>query len=245
MFPLPQFVFGDKKIDYLINRSDKASSVIITVNVGQGVQITVPSKFKIANIDQILEKKASWIIKKVDYLSELAGCAVPRSYVDGENLFFLGNRYVVKVNIYDVVITNQVKLNGSTIIVNIPPVLDREERVQTIRSVLVNWYMKEAEHFIIDRVNVFADRMGTRPAKIRVKEQIFRWGSCSNKGNINFNWKIIMAPIEVIDYVIVHELCHLIRLDHSPEFWRLINKVLPDYENRRMWLKKYGSVLTL
>ena len=98
---------------------------------------------------------------------------------------------------------------------------------------------------IRERVAHFAPLVGRQPGRITIREQKTRWGSCSAKKNLNFNWKLMLAPPDVLDYVVVHELCHLIHLDHSPAFWALVGSVLPDYRARRRWLKEHGDELML
>ena len=93
-------------------------------------------------------------------------------------------------------------------------------------------------------IALFAPRLGSRlPARVTIREQKTRWGSCSRKGNLNFNWKLIRAPQEALDYVVVHELCHLYEFNHSPGFWRMVESVLPDYEQWKRWLAQHGQNL--
>jgi len=188
--------------------------------------------------------KSAWVLEKLDYLSALAGCPVPRLFVDGEQFFFLGNRYAIKVNINDQVVVNKVHINGQQILVEVPLAVHQEGGTAAVRDTLVKWYKKQANYIVNDRINLYAERVGVKPEKVRIKEQKHRWGSCSGQGNLNFNWHLVMAPMNIIDYVVVHELCHLKRLDHSPTFWSLVEAVLPDYQVRHRWLKQYGPVLT-
>jgi len=240
---LPQLVWRDKPVQYVIKRSKKAKTARITVDAVQGVEITVPVNFKRDWIDQILNQKAAWITDKMNELSKLAGCPVPRSFTDGDIFYYLGDRYNLQVNIFKGRTLHPVLIKENNIRVAVKPGLSEIERAKAVRQALVEWYSGQAKPIIIKKVDVFSHKLGVKPARVKIKEQKSRWGSCSGKGNINLNWKIIMAPPGVIDYVIVHELCHLIKLDHSPEFWRLVESVLPDWEKRRRWLKEYGPVL--
>jgi predicted metal-dependent hydrolase len=110
---------------------------------------------------------------------------------------------------------------------------------------MLNWYRKKAREQINERIKYYQPKVGVQPARITVKEQKKRWGSCSSRGNLNFNWRAVMAPSPVLDYIIVHELCHLKHHNHSREFWNLLASILPDYKNRREWLKKNGVRLNL
>ena len=97
---------------------------------------------------------------------------------------------------------------------------------------------------ICERIALFAPRLGSRlPARVTIREQKTRWGSGSRKGNLNFNWKLIRAPQEALDYVVVHELCHLYEFNHSPGFWRMVESVLPDYGQWKRWLAQHGQNL--
>lgn len=91
------------------------------------------------------------------------------------------------------------------------------------------------------KVKHFATLMNLQYGRITIRNQKTRWGSCSGKGNLNFNCLLMLAPDEVVDYVVVHELCHLIEMNHSKEFWAQVEKVLPDYKQRRKWLKEHGN----
>lgn len=108
---------------------------------------------------------------------------------------------------------------------------------------LEKWYRKEAFAIISRKAEEFAGLLSADFKMIRIKDQKSRWGSCSSKGNLNFNWRIIMAPEVVCDYVIIHELCHLVFMDHSAHFWNLVESICPDYRQCKKWLKEKGNLL--
>ncbi len=105
--------------------------------------------------------------------------------------------------------------------------------------------MKAAREKITERAAYYAPVLGVTYGKITIRDQKTRWGSCSEKGNLNFTWKLILAPPEVLDYVVVHELCHRLEMNHSRRFWEHVARVLPDYETRRAWLKENGWMLDI
>ncbi len=241
---LPHLVFSDRVIEYTIKYSHIATSLKIMVDAKDGVQVTAPLTYNTMMVSSIMQDKSTWILEKMDYLAALAGCPVPRLFVDGEQFFFLGNRFEIKVQANEQVQHQAVIINGRQMLVKVPQAVYLEGGAGAVRSALVKWYKKQANLVINERINFYASMIGIELAKIRIKEQKHRWGSCSEKGNLNFNWHLVMAPEQVIDYVIIHELCHLKRMDHSPVFWGLVEALMPDYKNRRRWLKKYGPVLT-
>jgi len=168
---------------------------------------------------------------------------VPRKMVDGEKLFFLGTRYELKLKEERGVSKEIVEINSDKICIYLPREIEAGKRAEQIRHRVKEWYCRMAARHIGARVEHYAAIMGVKPARVRVKNQKCRWGSCSSSGNLNFNWKLVMALPEVIDYVVVHELCHIKKMDHSKEFWRLVSEVLPEYRQHRKWLRKYGPAL--
>ncbi|SHO44627.1 M48 family metallopeptidase [Anaerocolumna xylanovorans] len=115
------------------------------------------------------------------------------------------------------------------------------EDTEFLRECITGWYRKYAKETLQRKASYYSVKMQTDYKRITVREQRTRWGSCSSKGNLNFNWKLIMMPEMVIDYVVVHELAHRKYMNHSPSFWKEVEKVLPDYKERRSWLKKNGG----
>lgn len=106
-------------------------------------------------------------------------------------------------------------------------------------------YRQAAKEYIPKRAAHFAALLGVTYEKITIRDQKTRWGSCSSKGTLSFNWRLMLAPPAVLDYVVIHELCHLKEMNHSPRFWRLVEQMMPDYKTKRQWLKENGNKLTL
>lgn len=113
------------------------------------------------------------------------------------------------------------------------------------REGLERRYRQAAKEYIPRRADYFAQRIGVSYERIRIAEQKTRWGSCSSRGTLSFNWKLMLAPPKVLDYVVVHELCHLIEMNHSPRFWKLVEEIIPEYKEYRKWLKENGNTLQL
>jgi predicted metal-dependent hydrolase len=114
-----------------------------------------------------------------------------------------------------------------------------------IRGVLEAWYRRQAHEVFAARVDLWNRQYGFTYARIAIKEQKSRWGSCSRHGNLNFNWRLLLAPLEVLDYVAIHELCHLREMNHSERFWSLVSRTCPQYRERRRWLRSHGHELSL
>jgi predicted metal-dependent hydrolase len=116
---------------------------------------------------------------------------------------------------------------------------------EKMRRAMEKWYRKKADRIINDRVGVYIDKIGKEPKIVKVKEQKRRWGSCTSKGNLYFNWRCIMAPPPIIDYIVIHEMSHLVHPNHSKRFWQKVESILPDYKKRRKWLRDNGLRLDL
>ena len=106
-------------------------------------------------------------------------------------------------------------------------------------------YRQAAKEYIPKRAAHFAALLGVTYENITIRDQKTRWGSCSSKGTLSFNWRLMLAPPAVLDYVVIHELCHRKEMNHSPRFWRLVEQIMPDYKTKRQWLKENGNKLTL
>ena len=121
------------------------------------------------------------------------------------------------------------------------------QSLEAIKQLLEQWYRMQAKKRIEERVHYYTHRydFGKQVNRIVIKDQKSRWGSCSNKCNLNFNFRLILAPDEILDYVVVHELCHLLHMNHSAEFWRAVERIRPNYEAERDWLRQNGSLLSL
>ncbi len=127
------------------------------------------------------------------------------------------------------------------ILLFVPDEADYEYR----REALEKWYRKEAADIIGEKAGEYAALLHVTYQDIRIKDQKSRWGSCSGRGNLNFNWRLVMAPEPVLDYVVIHELCHLRYMDHSERFWTLVSGICPAFKQYRKWLKEYGDSLYL
>jgi len=235
--------FGGLSIEYSVERSPNRKTVAIIVDPEQGVVVKSPLILEDDKIIKMVRKKAPWIKEKLREVERIGDSPPESEFVSGESLTYLGRNYRLKVRRIEAL--DKVKLIGNRFNVEIPEGLSREVERKRIRELLAEWYMKHARERIQERVNWYAPKLDVVPKDIIIKEQGKRWGSCTTKGVVNFNWRVIMAPMSIVDYVVVHELCHLRSPNHSIEYWEIFASVLPDYSERRNWLKRYGGTLRL
>lgn len=240
---MPEIILGEKLIPYTFKRSSKSKYIRINVYPGE-VVVTSPVKVPESEAERFLKSREQWVIKKLGEF-EISGIKQYGSYGfnGGEELPFLGRVMSLLVVESDCRRTD-VTVSDDRIIVYVNNSLEREARNKEIRSALEKWYIEKARKIILDRLKFFQKKLGVEYNSIRIKNQKTRWGSCSRKKNLNFNWKLLLAPAEIIDYVIVHELCHLRYMNHSDKFWAAVEQVFPSYKEHRKWLRENGRFLT-
>ena len=158
---------------------------------------------------------------------------IRRQYVSGEGFLYLGRSYRLKL------VDGQpetLSLKGGYFCL-----LSKDGKLQKPDAAFKSFYKSKGQEKISDRVKFYSDRMGVDPTGVRVLELKNRWASCTPEGRLNFHWKCMMAPPTIIDYIVVHELAHLRYLNHTKAFWNQVDKVLPDYRERKQWLKVHGA----
>ncbi len=227
-------------ITYKIIRKRRKTIGIKITDKGE-VIITSPFGVSEETIKNVIKRKQKWIIDKVKLIKE-ANFAYGRAFEDGERFLFLGKELeleIIKVN--KPICNAEIEGEKVRVFINLSSMASGD----TISSAIVKLYRKEAARLFKERTEIYSKVLGVGPKRIFIKDQKTLWGSCSSKGNINYNYRIIMAPISIIDYIVVHELCHLIHMNHSKEYWNTVKSVLLDYEERRKWLKGNGHVLKI
>lgn len=230
------------ELAYTIERRPRRKTASISVSPKNEVHIIVPEHLTVNQIQAIIDKKAEWIRSKIRFNSEVKYPYKPKEYISGEAFTYLGRNYRLKVVIGDAA---PVKLENGRFYVHVPSTVSAQDRSSYIISELTCWYQSRGLKKLKERVAMYAKRLDLEPLKVVSKDLRSQWGSCTSRGEIAFNWKIVIAPISIIDYVVAHELCHLIHHDHSKEYWRLLQSVLPDYKERKEWLRVNGGLLTL
>ena len=218
-----------------IKRTRRKGSVGFRLSSEQLV-VLAPSAISIAELRLLLESKSAWVLAKLATQGQLTSQA-KRYYAGGELLAFLDQELVLQVcqGAFGT------RLNGaSELVVSMP-----EAKPDWVRNALVRWYKLQAQLHIEQRVGYFSPLVGAFPKSIEIKTYRARWGSCNSRGQVQFNWKLMMAPSAVVDSVVVHELCHLLHMHHGPEFWAQVKRVLPSYQDARQWLQDEGHGLGL
>ena len=232
--------FGDTRIEYSIVRRATRTTTAITVHPDRSIEVVAPKGMRKKEVADFVRSKAVWVIKQQAHFARLR---VPqeKQFVNGESFQYLGRQYRFKMRIVTGSnVTSKVCLKAGTFFVDMPKRWSVTKRKQAARELLVDWFKEHAKSRLAERARIYARQLGVPAPRTFVRDQQKRWGSCNKKKELRFNWRIIMAPMPLVDYVAAHELCHLFYYDHSPEFWSLLRKILPDFEKRRGQLEKDG-----
>lgn len=233
---------GDTTIPYVIVRSRRRLRTMqITVNAEDGVSVAVPVRVGTETVRKFVKQRAGWIVRTK---AEIDARPKPLRLVNGERVSFMGERLPLSVTEDDVSRTS-VRLESSGLHVTVPDSLTRAERKSAIRRAVVSWYMRRARKCLSERVDVWRRRMRCKPRRVIVKDQRSRWGSCSADGTLRFNWRIVMAEPDLIDYLAVHELLHMRIRSHSTRFQAELANVMPDYRERELRLNEFGRQMAL
>jgi len=234
---MPSIQYEGQDIGYIVERT-RRRTVAIYIDPQRGVVVRAPKRASDREVRGFLLKKAPWILRKLAEVRQRAAEAPRHTYLDGDVFLYLGEPLRLRICSAR---KNGVDILGQEIIVSLKSGISEDD----VPAMLRKWYVACARELLDERVAFYSEELGVMPARIAIREQKKRWGSCSAKGNINLNWKLVMAPPGILDYVVAHELCHLRYPNHQPEFWGLLANLMPDYADRRNGLKKNGHKLGL
>jgi len=222
-----------KTITYTLKRSLRARRVRLEVRPQTGLTVIVPRSYNIGQLPGLLESKVRWISRNLARLSHLRPLPVKKALCSGDTVPYLG-RDLELFNRENHDGAGGVILEGNTLAIS--PGLFKKG---TLELALEHWYRTEAARLINESADKLSSQMGINYKRIVIRGQRTRWGSCSRKKNLSFNWKLMMAPEPVIDYVIIHELAHLKEMNHSKRFWGLVAQYCPGWREHKKWLKQH------
>jgi predicted metal-dependent hydrolase len=230
-------VTHDNGIPYDVIRSPRSTADIIIERDGS-VVVRAPEWADDEQVASIVESKHYWIYQGLAEWRDLNATRVLREYKNGEGFLYLGRAYrLLLVSDQDDALQMR---NGRFTLRR--DLVERGE-IAAAKMAFRDFYVVKGLERLRRRVGYFAPKVGVEPTGVEVKELGIRWASCSPGGKLSFHWKCMMAPQTIIDYVVVHELCHFHRRDHTDAFWNEVDKVMPDFRERKEWLRKNGAGL--
>lgn len=239
----------NKQENYQVRRSQRAKRARIVVTVDK-VEVVAPLRMPEKQIQQFMLAKQAWIESaknKVQQHNDNSVSFAPESYQQGVKIPYRGESYLLQIEISQ---QTQISIDFSQSFIVYVPEKFKKTYSETalnekIRLALIHWMRQAAARQALKTIDQFAPLYQLRPRSVSIKTQKSRWGSCGIHNDINLNWLLILAPAEVFEYVVVHELCHIQQRNHSAAFWALVARHCPGYQQQRRWLKKYGASLML
>lgn len=232
---------GTRIIEYELHKSSKAKRVSITIK-NQKVRVAVPTGFTFDYARKFLEENKDLLLKHLQKQETEIKVIPPKKYVVGEKFLYRGRNYPL---VFEECTDSKpsAAFHGSRIVAYIPSGLTSENQSILAEKLIEEWYLEQAKRILPEQVEYYSKTLNIPYNKLKIKDQKTRWGSCSTKGNLNLNWRIIKAPNPVAAYVIIHELVHIRYMNHSKEFWKTVEQYHPNYRKCKKWLIENSNAL--
>jgi len=231
-----QTIQGDGFIVTII-KSSRRKTTALKIKDGE-VSIHIPTRLPIKLAQEFVVQKTHWIQNKLAEQSFKQ--AQEKQFIEGETFLFLNENMTLRL--IQAESSPSIKMKSQQL--EFYGRLNRLSKT-AIRAALIRWYKQQAEDHIATRTDILSKKIKIIPHSIAIKTYKARWGSCNIHGELQFNWKLMLAPLNIIDYVIIHELCHIQHHNHSAQFWRLVELHCPTFKTSRLWLKNNGYRLEL
>ena len=226
----------------VVRKKGLTTNVSISVSFEKGVIVRAPFWMPKGMIDTFIKEKSTWIEK---HLKRLNSKKTVKHYLEGEKHFYFGKEYPLSILKTPTPGRSKVGIFENSIRVEIYNRLPKEKHPEKIKEALLYWYLERGMEIITEKVNYYVKEMGVDYKKINLKKVSSIWGSCSPTNCLSFNRKLVMAPHEVVDYVIIHEVVHMTHRNHGNNFWNLVKNFDPQYKNHRKWLRQNHHLLAI
>ena len=220
----------------LIRSKRRRKTISLHIKEDGRVVIYVPYHTPKGEIEGFIKEKESWVIKKISEKGRSIK-ETEKAFITGEKFLYLGESYPLEIG--------DTHYRGLPLKLSFGKFILDKDRLEEARDLFIHWYKREAKEKIEGRLHYFSNRLQLFPKGLKITSAKYRWGSCSRDSRLSFSWKIIMAPLSIIDYVLIHELVHIKEKNHSKRFWTYLETILPDYRKHRFWLKENGYRLWL
>lgn len=212
----------------------KRKSISITIDKDASVIVSAPRYIPKKYIDNFIKSKSSWIEKNLQKIKEHKKI-IKKGFYNGEEFQYLGNK--IKLTLSDKYFKG-IKFDGGNFYIS-------KSNIDNGNRLFHEFYFNKANEILKERTIFYAKKYNFNINNLRISNANTRWGSCNIKKDISLNWKLVMADIKIIDYVIIHELAHTVEHNHSKNFWKIVEDIIPDYKEKRIWLRKNGDLLDI
>lgn len=221
---------------------EKRKKTILSIDPSGFVTLKAPKGTEEARLIAAIEEKAPWILEQLEKIKLRSGVfeqPKPKRFLEGEMFLYMGGSYPIEVEEDPTLVKSKVVFRGKVLSIALPSADEG-----AIRDALLRFYTRECRQVILKRIAFYQSLFKVKPSQVEIKDMATKWGQCSSDRKLVFNWKLIMAPPEVLDYIVVHEMCHLVHMNHDRSFWRLVGKIQPDHESSTRWLTLNGSEMS-
>lgn len=221
-------------LTYELRRSPRRRTVGITIDRGGELILRAPSGVPLERVREEAREKSGWVYRKLAERDLVFRPRAAKEFVTGEGLWYLGKSYRLLLIAGNGRAAPPLRLHEGRFVL-------RRDELPRAQDHLVKWYIRQGEPWIRHRVELWAMRIGVRPRSVTVRGLGFRWGSCGRRGDLSFHWQMIQLPPRIIEYIVVHELVHLLEPRHGPDFWKRLERAMPDFATRKQWLAESGG----
>lgn len=228
-------------IEWSVRYSTRRRTIQLRIVDLQCLEVTAPTGTGMDRLQQVLRDKSAWLLRQLQRLETTAANSTNASLTHGATILYQGAPHSLLL-LADGGKRPQVTRNHGAIAIHLPELVGYDNDPAVYRA-LKHWFGEQAQIRLLERTRYWASHIGVTPQRISLRDQKTRWGSCSSRGAISFNWRIIMAPPPVLDYLVIHELCHMLQPNHSPKYWLEVARWCPDFRNHRNWLRQNGGLL--
>ena len=229
---------GNVSLEMLVERTKRKRTISLQIKDNKLI-IKAPRSVSKKTLDDLIRRKQKWIKRRAIFDFEEQKLR-NRKFIDNEKFYFRGNQYHLSLILGS---EENVKIVDGRLLVTCKDYSSINSK--NVQSLIEDFYLKESAKILNTRTNEFAKKMKVQPTGITVKNYVSKWGSCTSKNKISYNWRIIMAPDCIVDYLIIHELCHIIEHNHSKNFWHHVGNYCEDFQKKRKWLRENGHMLVL
>lgn len=249
---MPIIQYNQTTIPYTLIRKPKLKNISIRINQQSEIIVTAPKYIEQTYLDEVLNKKAPWILKQLHSIAQRPVPPTPMLFQTGDTINYLGKPCKLVVHFTNPIENTttrkpivSLEREGQTFHLTVSGDVPEAIYQESMREVFKHWFIQHGNNLVAERLELYCPVMAVRPSKVVLKEQKRRWGTCTGKGAIYLNWRLMMAPLSILDYVLVHELAHLKHPNHSKAFWGFVESIVPDYKLQKTWLRNNGSQLSL
>ena len=226
--------------EYTVIRRRRKRHLTLTVSSDNTVSVSVPKRISEKEIKEFVLEKIDWVKQKISHNKKTKKPYVPKQFIEGEEYLLLGQPYSLVIKQ-----APRARTQAETGILKVG-VPKRTRNVKNyVQSRIIDWYKQAAFKILLKRISMYEKAIGVNITDLKIKTLKSSWAHCTRKGAVTFSWSLVMAPLNIVDYVVVHELCHLIHLNHSQRFWSKVAAIIPNYKQCKKWLLVNENTLRL